>query len=438
MKRALHASAGEDDMSATPTAKGGPARAEWAGGWPLILACAVGVSTPSAQIFALGQFMAPLEQEFGWTRAEVSLGMTLSLIVGFVMSPIVGRISDLTNSRNLVLVGLVLSGLSNAAYSLANGNLVFWVALWAIDACVGVLIAPVVWLSVIPAQFTVHRNLANALALAGTSLSAAFAPGLARALLDHYDWRTSMQLFSVIWYGGTLLLAALCFFDRRVGHVRVKGAPKAKAAETPGAPSVWAVFRTTTFLKMALIVCAVKTMLQAYMIHLAPSLVSHGFNVGDAAKIAGVAGLAAICGKLCVGWLFDRTPMSVVSAGVMTALATACVLFALLDTQPIMAIAASISLGLANGSMLTVVACFAAALFKPQSFGVVFGAMCSMMAVGTAVGPMLASLTYDRFGVYTPIYWVGIGVAAAALLLMRTLKPAVERQPAPAAAAAAE
>jgi predicted MFS family arabinose efflux permease len=363
-------------MSATPTAKGAPARAEWATGWPLILACAVGVSTPSAQLFALGQFMAPLEQEFGWTRTEVSLGMTLSLIVGFVMAPIVGRISDLTNSRNLVLVGLVLSGLSNAAYSLANGNLVFWVALWAIDACVGVLIAPVVWLSVIPAQFTVHRNLANALALAGTSLSAAFAPVLARALLDHYDWRTSMQLFSVIWYGGTMLLAALCFFDRRVRHARVKG--EAKAAVADDVPSVWAVFRTTTFLKMAIIVCGVKTMLQAYMIHLAPSLVSRGFDVGEAAKIASVAGLAAICGKLCVGWLFDRTPMSRVSAGVMTALATACVLFALLETQTIMAVAASISLGLANGAMLTVIACFTAALFKPQSFGVVFGAMCSI------------------------------------------------------------
>jgi predicted MFS family arabinose efflux permease len=409
-------------MSAEPSA-----RQEWTKGWPLLLACGVGVSAPSAMTFAIGQFMAPLEHTFGWTRTEVTAGMSLSLIASIVLSPIIGRIADLTNARVLVLIGCVLTAADVAALSLV-GDLKTWIALWMIHTLCSGWVSPVIWLTVIPGAFRKNRSLAMALTLAGTSLSATFAPPLAHYLLDHMDWRQAVQVFALIWYGGTGALAAFFFFDHRPRLPRAtaaaKIAAKAKVKTGEAGPSIWAVFRSANFVRLAIVVLAVKTALQAYMIHLSPALVDHGFNGADAAKIAAVAGVSAFVGKLCVGWLFDRSTITAVSTAVMTSLAVSCLLFALMNGQLLWALAACITLGLAHGAMLTVVACITAKLFQPREFGVVFGGMTSAMALATALGPTLASMSHDRFGTYGPVYWGGIVIAAGSLLLLTTLKPA--------------
>ena len=408
------------------------ARREWARGWPLVLSCALGVSLSSAPLFALGQFMAPLEHAFGWTRTELSSGMTVGLFCGFILSPLAGRLSDMTNARWLALSGVVLNGLVAAAFSLVNG-LWAWIALWVLHSFTAALATTVVWVCVIPGRFVVHRNLASAMALAGTSLAVTFAPLLARALLDHFDWRTSFQLFALIWFGGVGLTTLLFFHDHRVRETRADR----KEARVQGLPSVWTIFKTPTFVRLALVVCAVKIVLQAYMVHLAPSFVDHGFSLDAAARLASLAGLTAIVGKLCIGWLFDRTSTSTVSAMVMGALFVASVLFAMLGSQLPLAVAATIGIGLAHGGLLTVVACLSMSLFPPQAFGIVFGAMASMMAIGTALGPLLAAMSHDRFGAYTPVYWGGAIVAVLALFAFRTLRPTAEvlaAAPAPAPA----
>jgi MFS family permease len=415
-------------------------KGEWASGWPLVLACAVGMSTPSVSLYSLGQFMAPLEHAFGWSRTQTSIGLSLSLAIGVITSPVIGRITDLANARWLALTGCAASGLAVAAFSLTNGDLRLWVGLWFLHAVCTMLTAPVLWLSVIPHAFKAHRGLATALSLSGVSLAAMFAPVLARYLIDLHGWRVAYQLLALIWYGGALVLIGLFFFDRRPHSARRKGAPPshmpqpshpagltdagvAKASDT----SVWAVFLSPKFLKFAFVIFAMKAMTSGYMIHMAPALVDHGFTPLNAARIAGVAGLAALATKLCVGWMFDRLPISTVSTGIMVVMAAACVLLASFSGQTWGALAGSASIGATDGAMLIMSACIAARLFRPQEFGIVFGSMSSMMALSVAVGPTLASMTHDRFGNYGLIYWAGLGVAALSLLILRSL----EAPPAP-------
>jgi hypothetical protein len=83
-----------------------PARSEWAANGPLLLAALFGIPVPVVMSAVLGQFMAPLEQEFGWTRAEASIGYSISLLLGFVAGPLIGRLVDKTNARLLVLPAL--------------------------------------------------------------------------------------------------------------------------------------------------------------------------------------------------------------------------------------------------------------------------------------------------------------------------------------------
>ena len=94
---------------ATTAAPAPPVRSEWAANWPLLLAAIIGIPVPVVMSAVLGQFMAPLEQEFGWTRAEASIGYSISLLLGFVAGPFIGRLVDKTNARLLVLPGIVLT-----------------------------------------------------------------------------------------------------------------------------------------------------------------------------------------------------------------------------------------------------------------------------------------------------------------------------------------
>jgi MFS family permease len=404
-------------------------KSEWASGWPLVLSCAVGVSGPSVALYSLGQFMAPLEHQFGWTRTEASAGFSISLIVGVLMSPIVGRIVDLVNARNLVLIGSVLAGLGTASLSLTNADPHVWIWLWCLKSATTIFIGPVVWIAVIPAVFKRSRTMAVAMALTGQSLAATFAPIFSHYLISTYGWRLAYDLLALFWYGGMFALALFFFFDKREREARPSSATPGE-----GAPeiSVWTVFRSPVFLRVAIFALVLKAATLADMVHLAPALVDKGFGPLQAAEIVGVAGVAAVIGKLGIAWLFDQMAMSKVTTILMSLFALASLLLLLLNGQTWLALAACVFIGASDGGLLTTLASLSTRLFRPQEFGVVFGALSSVMAISTSVGPILASLAHDRFGSYAAIYWGGLVVAPVCVLLLGRLTPRPEPEAVPA------
>ena len=137
----------------------------------------------------LGVFMVPLEQEFGWTRTEASLGYSISLMLGFLTSPLIGRLVDKNNARFLALPGIVLTGFAIAAFSLATSSIGVWIALWCMVSLVGGLIGPSVWLAVVSGAFEKNRSMAISITLCGMSLAGMLAPLSARLMIDAYGWR---------------------------------------------------------------------------------------------------------------------------------------------------------------------------------------------------------------------------------------------------------
>ena len=190
-------------------------RSEWAANRPLLLSAFFGIPLAAAMSYSLGQFLVPLEQEFGWSRSQASIGFSLSLVLGFLAGPPIGRLVDKTNARLLALPGIVLVGLAIAALSLATASTALWIALWCVVALAGLLVGPVVWLAVVSAAFEKNRSLAIALTLCGMSLAAMFAPLTARWFIDNFGWRMAFPMVALLWCGPAFLLTLFCFFDRR-------------------------------------------------------------------------------------------------------------------------------------------------------------------------------------------------------------------------------
>jgi predicted MFS family arabinose efflux permease len=395
------------------------ARREWISGWPMMTSCVAGMAAPILAHYAFGQFMAPMEHDLGWTRTQATMGLSLSLMVAFFTAPLVGRMADVMNVRYLAIVGLILTGGAFASFSLATSSVVLWVSLWFLHTACASLIGPVIWLAVIPTKFVAHRSFATAVALAGNSLTVAIGPPLAQWLINSYGWRDAYKYLAVVWFGAALVLTLLFFFDRRPHR-----AARAETAAQPrqGVGPLLDLLKSSTFLKLMAGIFGIMLIESAYLVHLAPAFEDKGFSPLDAAKFVSLAGVAAIVGKLVAGWLFDRASFDVVSAGFMAVLACACALFAPLGNQAVWATVICLMLGLTIGAMYTIMACTVRLLFGSERFGFVFGVLASSMALASALGPLLGGMVHDRFGSYNLVYWVGIGVAAMAALILRNLR----------------
>src|SRR5690606_25706879 len=81
------------------------ARHEWATGWPLAVACLAGMTIGSVMMYALGAFIAPIEQEFGWSRAEISLELTVTTLAGGVLALFARAMLDRWGPRRIALPG---------------------------------------------------------------------------------------------------------------------------------------------------------------------------------------------------------------------------------------------------------------------------------------------------------------------------------------------
>src|SRR5690348_3276620 len=106
------------------------ARDEWRTHWPLVLASAAGFSLHTVSSYVIGLVMEPLEAEFGWSRAQISVVSIIPAIFMVLFSPYTGGLIDRWGSRRLALPSLVLTGVSIAMISLANGSILQWYLLW--------------------------------------------------------------------------------------------------------------------------------------------------------------------------------------------------------------------------------------------------------------------------------------------------------------------
>ena len=102
------------------------AAAEWRSFWSLPLAAALGYSTAVLHTYAIGPFMAPLQQEFGWSRAQLSVGITIAGLVGALFSVPMGMLVDRLGPRLVGLIGVLLMTAAFGLLGTATGDTANW------------------------------------------------------------------------------------------------------------------------------------------------------------------------------------------------------------------------------------------------------------------------------------------------------------------------
>ena len=88
-------------------------------------------------VLTISAYIQPIEQEFGWTRVQVSFAFTIVAYMIVLMSPVQGFFVDRFGPRRVVLTSIPLFGLSLAALYFTPANLLAYYVLWAIVPVAG-------------------------------------------------------------------------------------------------------------------------------------------------------------------------------------------------------------------------------------------------------------------------------------------------------------
>ncbi len=82
-------------------------------GWWIVVATVIAMAVGSGiTFFSFGLFINPIEEEFGWSRAEISLGFSVAYFWAGIAAPLIGRVVDLKGPRLIIGTGAIASCLT--------------------------------------------------------------------------------------------------------------------------------------------------------------------------------------------------------------------------------------------------------------------------------------------------------------------------------------
>lgn len=400
-------------------AQSGSASQEWRNHWKLPIAAMVGYSASSLHTYGIGSFIEPLQDAFGWSRAQATFGLTIAGLTGAVMAVPVGLLVDRIGPRIVGLFGITAMTGAFALLGTATGSMANWIILWSLLALANLGLQGTVWTKAVGSRFEHSRGIAFAVTLSGAPVTATVLPVIAALLIARFDWRTAFAGVGLIWFALGFTMMALFFRGAQ------EDARKAESADAPIVVLTGLTFaeaaRTSAFYKLLVATVLFAFTVLGLIVHFVPILTGQGAERMAAAGVASLVGVFSIAGRFGTGFLLDRLPSHLVGAAIFLFPVASCTLLLVDGTNPTSQVIAAILFGLTVGAEIDVIAYLSSRLFGLKNYGTIFGALMSALSVGVALGPLTAGAFFDRFGSYSQFLMLTIATMVLSSLAMLTI-----------------
>lgn len=377
---------------------------EWRRFGALPAVAALGYATSVIHIYGLGPYIEPLQEAFGWSRAQATSGLTIATIINAIFCVGIGLLVDRIGPRLVGLIGVVLTCGAFSLLSFANGDTGQWLLLWGILAFATLPVQATVWTGAVASRFTDSRGMALAITLSGASLAAALFPFAATWLIDEYGWRQAFMLEAGIWFAFTFPFLLFFFRGARDDATTLQ---TVASDESPGTQELEGVeimegFTSWVFVRLFFSSIIFTFCIIALVVHFVPILTAAGTDRLTAAGITSLVGLASVLGRLGTGFLLDRFNAARVGATIFLLPIIACLLLIFGGPQSYSQSFAAFIIGLTLGSEIDVIVYLTTRHFGMKNFGAIYGGLLTALSIGTATGPLAAATVFDQFGSYEP------------------------------------
>jgi MFS family permease len=359
--------------------------------YAILFLCTAVATMTSIGMSTFSLFLPPIEKEFGLTRSMVTLPYMVAMLGWAAGALTFGKLADDRGSRPVVLIGIALMGTGFAGMGLSQN---LWQLSLTYGVCVGMAMGAcslVIMSLLVSKHFADNRGLAVAVIQTAPPLSPLLFAPILYFLIRSYDWRTAALLVSALLF---FIAWPLAWFG---AHDPLDSRPGRSARLGWSAAVPYLRTRSMRLLFAVRFSCGVAFFQIAHLVALT---MSKGFDAATGAKAVSVFGAGAVVSALLFGWLSDRygrAPMlglSYLTRGVGTLLMA-------LDISNVYVYYAVVALAI--GPTFGTVAVGNVLFYElvgPRMAGMILGMSFIVHQIGSAAGPMIASITYDRTGSY--------------------------------------
>jgi MFS transporter, OFA family, oxalate/formate antiporter len=369
-------------------------------------------------LYAWSVFVAPLEKEFGWKRADTSSVFTWAIVVFALTFILAGRLQDKFGPFKVSLAGsfLLTTGFLLCARTTSLGYLIF---------CFGVLVGigngfgyatPI---PVMAKWFPDKRGLAVGLAVGGYGGgSAIFGPLANLWLIPTYGWRMTFVVLGVVFFMMTLV-GAFLLKNPPAGY-RPPGwtpAPTSKSAATSYEFSPGEMWRTRSayFMWIAYALGAsAGLMVISQLVPFCKSMKIPGEALAAITLVIGATGNAA--GRILSGWMSDALGrLNVLRLMIAISAISMPLLYLTGNTVALLYVMVFVVYW-CYGTQLSVNGSATSDFWGTKNAGINYGLLFTAWGVAGIIGPKIGGALFDQYKNYEAAFYTAGALAVVALV----------------------
>ncbi|MEV8453759.1 MFS transporter [Streptomyces sp. NPDC052095] len=372
-----------------------------------------------------GLLIDPLNQEFGWSRGEIGLAVSVDMALYGLTAPFAAALMDRFGIRRVVAValGAVAAGALGSVWMTASWQLMIY---WGVLVGLGTGSMALAFSATVTNRWFVARRglVTGILTAAGASGQLVFLP-LCAWIVAHHGWRPASVTVAL----AALAVVPFVWFLLRDHPADVGLAPYGGTYEEKPAPARGAARRTLRVLADAartgpfwllagtFAICGASTN-GLIRTHFVPSAHDHGMPITAAASLLAVIGVFDVIGTVFSGWLTDRFDARRLLAAYYALRGVSLLFLPMLmapEVHPPM-VFFIVFYGLDWVATVPPTLALCREHYGDDS-AIVFGWVLASHQVGAALVAFLGGVARDIFGTYDVVWYASGALCAAAALM---------------------
>ncbi len=369
-------------------------------------------------LYAWSVFVAPLEKEFGWKRADTATVFTVAIVVFALSFIFAGRLQDKFGPFRVSLTGSLFLTLG-FLLCMRTSSLTYLIVCFGVLVGIGNGFGYSTPIPVMAKWFPDKRGLAVGLAVAGYGGgSAIFGPMANLWLIPTYGWRATFAILGVVFFAMTLIGSFLLknppAGDRPPGW---QPAPAAKAAATTYEFAPGEMWRTgpAYFMWIAYALgTSAGLMVISQLVPFAKSMKISSEALQTMTLFVGAVGSAS--GRVLSGWMSDALGrLNVLRLMIAISAAAMPLLYMTGGTVALLYVMVFVVYW-CFGTQLSVNASTTSDFWGTKNAGINYGIMFTAYGVAGIIGPKIAGALFDQYKNYQAAFFTAGALAVVALV----------------------